>query len=101
MFSKDIVGVANGLVGGWGNVGGGVTQIVMGTLLFPFFREVVYDGDEEKAWRTVCVVPAVVAATTAIIVVTTSEDCPDGNYRELKRQGRMPQISAARSFRSG
>lgn len=99
MFSKDIVGIANGLVGGWGNVGGGVTQIVMGTLLFPLFRDVFFDGDAEKAWRTVCVVPAVVAFTTAIIVVNTSEDCPDGNYKDLKKLGRMPQISASASFR--
>jgi NNP family nitrate/nitrite transporter-like MFS transporter len=101
MFSKDIVGVANGLVGGWGNVGGGVTQIVMGTLLFPLFRDVIYDGDAEKAWRTVCVVPAIVAALTAVIVVTTSEDCPDGNYKELMKQGHMPEVSASASFRSG
>ncbi|CAB9529328.1 affinity nitrate transporter 2 [Seminavis robusta] len=101
MFSKDIVGVANGLVGGWGNVGGGVTQIVMGTLLFPLFRDQFFDGDAEKAWRTVCIVPAIVAATTAIIVVTTSEDCPDGNYKQLKKDGRMPEVSASASFRSG
>jgi NNP family nitrate/nitrite transporter-like MFS transporter len=101
MFAKDIVGVANGLVGGWGNVGGGATQIFMGTFLFPLFRDVVYDGDSEKAWRTVCVIPAVVAACTGVIVVCTSEDCPDGNYKDLKKQGAMPEISAAASFRSG
>ena len=101
MFSKDIVGVANGLVGGWGNVGGGVTQIVMGTLLFPLFRDSFYDGDAEQAWRTVCIVPAIVATCTALIVVTTSEDCPDGNYKELKKLGAMPEISASASFRSG
>ena len=101
MFSKDIVGVANGLVGGWGNVGGGVTQIVMGTLLFPLFRDSVYNGDSEKAWRAVCIVPAIVAFVTAIVVVTTSEDCPDGNYKDLKKQGRMPEISVSASFVTG
>jgi NNP family nitrate/nitrite transporter-like MFS transporter len=89
------------LVGGWGNVGGGVTQIVMGTLLFPLFRDVIFDGDSEKAWRTVCVVPALVAAATGLVVLYTSEDCPEGNYEELKKTGRMPQISAAASFRKG
>lgn len=101
MFSKEIVGVANGLVGGWGNVGGGVTQIVMGTFLFPLFRDALFNGDPEMAWRTVCIVPAVVAVTTAVVVVTTSEDCPDGNYRELKKRGAMAEISAASSFRAG
>lgn len=101
MFSKDIVGVANGLVGGWGNVGGGMTQIVMGTALFPLFRDVFYGGNANLAWRTVCIVPAVVASITAVVVVTTSEDCPDGNYKDLKKQGRMPEVSATASFRQG
>lgn len=101
MFSKDIVGVANGLVGGWGNVGGGMTQLVMGSALFPLFRDVFYNGDEQSAWRTVCIVPAVVASITAIVVISTSEDCPDGNYKDLKKQGRMPEVSASASFRQG
>ena len=100
-FTKEIVGTANALVGGWGNVGGGVTQIVMGTLLFPLFRDVIYDGDPEKAWRTVCVVPAFVAFMTGLIVLRTSEDCPEGNYSDLKKTGHMPEISAAASFRKG
>ena len=79
----------------------GVTQIVMGSLLFPLFKNVVYDGDAEKAWRTVCVIPAFVAATTGAIIMSTSEDCPEGNYSELKKTGRMPTISAAASFRQG
>lgn len=104
MFDKSIVGVANGLVGGWGNVGGGVTQIVMGTLLFPLFRDIVFKDaaiPAESAWRTVCIIPACVAAITAIVVVTTSEDCPDGNYKSLKQEGRMVEVSAAASFRGG
>ncbi len=101
MFDKSIVGVANGLVGGWGNVGGGVTQIVMGTFLFPLFRDVVYDGDAEKAWRIVCVIPAVVAAATGVLVIMTSEDCPEGNYKTLKKEGRMVEVSVAASFRGG
>jgi len=101
MFDKSIVGQVNGLVGGWGNVGGGVTQIIMGTVLFPFFRDYVFDNDADKAWRTVCIIPAIVAAATAVVVVTTSEDCPDGNYKDLKKTGRMVEISAGASFRGG
>ena len=54
MYTKEVVGVANGLVGGWGNVGGGATQLVMGTLLFPLFTS-LYGGDKTKAWRTVTI----------------------------------------------
>lgn len=31
MFAKNVVGTANAICGGWGNLGGGVTQLVMGT----------------------------------------------------------------------
>jgi NNP family nitrate/nitrite transporter-like MFS transporter len=56
MFTKEVVGTANALVGGWGNLGGGVTQLVMGAALFPLFK-IFFNDDSEKAWRTVCVVP--------------------------------------------
>jgi len=38
MFTKEVSGTANALVAGWGNLGGGVTQIVMGSILFPLFK---------------------------------------------------------------
>lgn len=104
MFTKEIVGTANALVGGWGNVGGGVTQIVMGTALFPLFRDVVYADAEdpsESAWRTVCVIPAIVAFSTGVIVILTSEDCPEGNYKELIKEGKMTAVSASASLRQG
>lgn len=104
MFTKEIVGTANALVGGWGNVGGGATQIVMGTLLFPLFKD-VFGADQENpaewAWRRVCLVPAFVTCATGIIVVMTSEDCPEGNYKELKAQGKIVTASASASLRKG
>jgi len=98
MFTKDVVGTANALVGGWGNLGGGVTQIVMGTVLFPLFKTQM---STERAWRTVCIVPAVVAFSTGALITFVSDDCPKGNYSDLKKQGLMPEVSAAASFRSG
>jgi len=100
MYTKEVVGVANGLVGGWGNVGGGATQLVMGTALFPLFVS-LHNGDQSMAWRTVTLVPAAVAFCTGIIVIRFSDDCPRGNYKELKRSGEMPEVSAAASFRGG
>jgi NNP family nitrate/nitrite transporter-like MFS transporter len=100
MFAKNVVGTANALCGGWGNLGGGVTQLVMGSALFPLFK-VFFDGDAEKAWRTVCVVPAVVTFATGVIIYFISDDAPKGNYSEMKKLGTMPEISAAASFRDG
>ena len=100
MFTKEVVGTANALCGGWGNLGGGVTQLVMGSALFPLFK-VFYGGDSEKAWRTVAIVPAVVAFFSGIFIVKYSDDAPKGNYADLKKHGSMPEISAAASFRQG
>jgi NNP family nitrate/nitrite transporter-like MFS transporter len=100
MFTTEIVGTANALAGGWGNLGGGVTQLVMGAALFPLFKS-FFGGDPEMAWRTVCIVPAVVAFATGVAIYFISDDAPKGNYDELKKRGNMPEVSAAASFRSG
>ena len=100
MFTKEVVGTANALVGGWGNLGGGVTQLVMGSALFPLFK-LFFDGDAEKAWRTVCVVPAVVAFSIGVMIYFISDDAPKGQYGELKKHGQMAEVSAAASFRQG
>jgi MFS transporter, NNP family, nitrate/nitrite transporter len=100
MFCKEVVGTANAMVGGWGNLGGGVTQLVMGSALFPLFK-VIYNGDSEKAWRTVCVVPAVFAFAIGIVIYLISDDCPKGDYKDLKKHGVMAEVSAAASFRNG
>lgn len=106
MFAKEVVGTANALVGGWGNLGGGVTQLFMGTMLFPLFKNVAFrelepDTAASRAWRSVCIIPAIVAAMSGIITYFISDDAPKGNYSEMKRQGIMKEVSSITSFRSG
>lgn len=88
-----------------GNLGGGVTQLVMGSLLFPlfklFFSDLPPDEAATMAWRTVCVVPAVITFAVGITILFISDDCPWGSYKELKKRGSMPEVSAASSFRVG
>ena len=91
------VGTANALVGGLGNVGAGVAQLVMGSLLFPLFK-MVYDDNAERAWRTVSIVPAVVTFATSFAVYFSRDDAPKGDYNEMRRNGTMPEVSAAASF---
>lgn len=100
MFCKEVVGTANALCGGWGNLGGGVTQLVMGSALFPLFK-IIFNGDSTMAWRTVSVVPAVVGFGTGIMIYYISDDAPKGNYAELKKHGQMAEVSAGASFRQG
>jgi len=98
MFTKEVVGTANAIVAGWGNLGGGVTQLFTGSALFPLFK-LFFDGDAERAWRTVCIVPAFIAFSSGIIIYFISEDSPKGDYKELKKHGMMAEVSAAASLR--
>mmetsp|Transcript_31619 Transcript_31619/g.58282 ORF Transcript_31619/g.58282 Transcript_31619/m.58282 type:complete len:368 (+) Transcript_31619:128-1231(+) len=68
MYTNETAGTANGIVGGWGNLGGAFTQVMMGSVLFPALTS-AYGGNTEKAWRTVCVFPAIVAFIWGFIVI--------------------------------
>jgi MFS transporter, NNP family, nitrate/nitrite transporter len=72
----------------------------VGSILFPLFKH-MFNGDAEKAWRRVCIVPAAVAFATGVAMFFITDDAPKGNYNDLKKHGTMPEISAAASFRSG
>jgi NNP family nitrate/nitrite transporter-like MFS transporter len=100
MFSREIAGTANGLVGGWGNLGGAWTQLMMGTLLFPAFER-YYDGDSERSWRTICLIPASVAFCFGLLLPFISDDAPMGNYSEMKKNGSMDRIFFTTSLRQG
>jgi MFS transporter, NNP family, nitrate/nitrite transporter len=84
-------------IAGWGNLGAGVTQLVISSVLMPLFIA-IYGGNSEKAWRTVCVVPSFFAFLTGIIIAQISDDCPKGNYTELAKNGSRKPISLTKSF---
>merc|ERR1712087_91630 len=59
MFAKSVVGAANATAAGWGNLGGGVTNLLM-----PFFFLMFYSfaggspaEKEDLAWRLCYIVP--------------------------------------------
>merc|ERR1719277_349473 len=57
MFAPNIVGTANATAAGWGNLGGGVTQIFMVAVLFNPFVEAGMSNN--TAWRVAMFVPAI------------------------------------------
>jgi NNP family nitrate/nitrite transporter-like MFS transporter len=57
MFNTKIVGTANAIVGGWGNLGGGFTFLLMPGL-FQLMK--VIGADEFLAWKIAVVIPALV-----------------------------------------
>jgi NNP family nitrate/nitrite transporter-like MFS transporter len=99
MFSREISGTANGIVAGWGNLGGAFTQLLMGRILFPAFEN--YYGSAERSWRTICVIPAAIAFTWGIILPFISDDAPMGNYNEMKKKGTMDRVFMTTALRKG
>lgn len=83
------------MVAGWGNLGGGVTQLLMGSALFPLFEWTYqeYDNSQELAWRTVFVVPTLIAFMAAYIYIYKCDDSPKGDFADLVRQQQIEIVS--------
>ncbi len=101
MFGPNVVGTANATTAGWGNLGGGVTQMVMPLV---FAAVMTFGVSEALGWRLAMVVPGVVLFLMGIAYFFFTQDAPDGNYSELRARGEMPEAkndhSASRSFLS-
>ena len=84
MFAPNIVGTANATTAGWGNAGGGVAQGVMPLLLAAVLMLGVGDS---MGWRVALLVPGVLMLIMAALYWRYTQDCPQGNYSDLRRQG--------------
>lgn len=80
MFSKKIIGVANATAAGWGNLGGGVTNLTMPLFFLAFMSAT--GQDEDRSWRLTYLVP-LLGHLIGMCLTTTSQDLPDGNYRQV------------------
>ncbi|KAF9701486.1 hypothetical protein EKO04_000666 [Ascochyta lentis] len=78
-FDKNVVGTANALAGGLGNLGGGITYFVMPAV----YKALVSDGlPSHKAWRVSFVVPGVLIVFVAMCLLLLCEDTPTGKWNE-------------------
>jgi MFS transporter, NNP family, nitrate/nitrite transporter len=82
MFAPNVVGTANATVAGWGNMGGGVTLMVM-PLIFAGFIGAGYLNAE--AWRYAMVVPGVALFIMGFVYYFFTQDTPDGNLKDLRK----------------
>ncbi|XP_068642518.1 high affinity nitrate transporter 2.5 [Aristolochia californica] len=88
MFSAPVVGAANGVAAGWGNLGGGATQLLMPLL----YSLVCHLGATPfTAWRISFFIPATFQVLTAFSVLAFGQDLPDGNYKQLQNTGDKPK----------
>ena len=84
MFAPNIVGTANAVTGGWGNLGGGVTNLVM-PLIAAGFAAMGFVS-EADSWRLAMVVPGVILLIMAFIYYRYTTDSPAGNFSDLQKK---------------
>lgn len=135
LYVREVGGTAMALSSGFGASGSGITQLITGSIIYPFMLYVFQNIDigpevtvttadtanasspssstgttatasvpiidDDIAWRVSLVIPALLALLVAYFFYCYSDDCPFGNYREVKRAGLMIERSAVDSFRSG
>lgn len=82
MFAPNIKGTANAVAGGWGNLGGGVTNIVM-PLIFAAIVGAGYTSNE--AWRQAMIFPGLMMLIAAFLYFKYTKDTPAGNFDEIER----------------
>ncbi len=83
MFAPNVKGTANAVAGGWGNLGGGITLMVM-PLIFSVIVGMGFTKGE--AWRYAMLVPGIMMLVMAFLYYRFTKDTPAGNYDETKRE---------------
>ncbi len=86
MFAPNCVGTANATTAGWGNLGGGVTQMVMPLI---FTALVTFGVDKFLGWRLAMIIPGIALFLTGFAYYFFMQDAPDGNYKALRARGEL------------
>src|SRR6185503_18887313 len=86
MFAPNVVGTANAAAAGWGNLGGGVTQMVM-PLLFSAF--VAAGISTWWSWRLAMMVAGIALLVTGVAYYFLTEDTADGDFKKLRAEGKI------------
>jgi NNP family nitrate/nitrite transporter-like MFS transporter len=84
MFGPKVVGTANAASAGWGNSGGGVAQATMPLIMGGM---VMMGVSQTMGWRAALLVPGVLMLVMAVVYFKFTQDCPEGNFAELRAAG--------------
>ncbi|XP_021713512.1 high affinity nitrate transporter 2.5-like [Chenopodium quinoa] len=98
MFSPTVVGLANGQSAGWGNLGGGVAQLVMPLVYTAILKT---GATNFVAWRIAFFIPALFQMSSAFAVMLLGQDLPDGNFHQLQKSGNMHKDNAKKVLYHG
>ncbi|KVD85783.1 MFS transporter [Burkholderia stagnalis] len=84
MFAPNVVGTANATSAGWGNAGAGAAQAFLPLLVAAALMLGVGDA---SAWRVALAVPGIAMLAMAWVYWRYTQDCPQGDFATLRRQG--------------
>ena len=87
MFAPNCIGTANATTAGWGNLGGGVTQAAMPLV---FAGLLALGASQSAGWRLSMVAAGLVCLLMGVMYHRFTQDCPEGNYSDLRAAGKMP-----------
>lgn len=96
-FAKSVIGITNATAAGWGNLGGGVTNLVMPFIFLSFLSAT---GSESRAWRLCYLVPLGLHVLGGCSVLT-GRDLPDGNFKELELSGAKQKTDSGIVIKTG
>jgi NNP family nitrate/nitrite transporter-like MFS transporter len=82
MFAPNVVGTANATAAGWGNLGGGLAQMMMP---FLFSLLVGLGLSASMGWRVAMIVPGAGMLLCAFLYWKFTQDTPKGNFAEIRR----------------
>jgi NNP family nitrate/nitrite transporter-like MFS transporter len=86
MFAPNCVGTANATTAGWGNLGGGLTQVIMPAAVGGFLALGV---TQSLSWRLSMLVPGLAMILAGIAYYRVTRDTPNGDFKELRKTGAL------------
>lgn len=86
LFAPNVIGTANATAGGWGNLGGGLTQTLM-PLVYRFWHDAA-GFSLSASWRLAMAVPATIFLFLAVWIYFCSQDMPTGGKFNVATLGK-------------
>jgi NNP family nitrate/nitrite transporter-like MFS transporter len=101
MFAPNIKGTANAVAGGWGNTGGGATQVIMPLIAAGLVGAGLVS--KEDSWRYAMILPGVLLLVMARLYWKHTKDTAAGNFSELPQTSGKKEntfLLAAKDYRT-
>ncbi len=93
MFAPNCVGTANATTAGWGNLGGGVTQLAMPALFALLVG--TFGFSDGFGWRAAMLLAGAICFLMGGAYYFLTQDTPTGNFAEMRAAGKLPEKKTA------